>query len=124
MNLLRWGASRDEPSETKVVIIVAHGRSGSTLVQALCNSIQGWRVSGENFSSVLHSARAVASAKYTRERHGGGARGVNHPRFGADCVDVERFREGMRNLIFEAILNQDSINPGSRHRVVGFKEIR
>lgn len=99
--------------------IVTYGRSGSTLLQAILNSIDGYCIRGENNLALLPlfwSSRRLTEAKatYSVDSHRS-----NHPWYGIGDVDPERYT---RRLI-EAF-RDDVLRPPPGCRVVGFKEIR
>lgn len=105
--------------------IVAQGRDGSTLLQALLNSSERCRVHGENILvPALASAVGTFYEKFPnsllRERVGKRARpGKNHPWFGAATVRLNVVSRALRRIIIREVLPR-----GSKFQVVGCKEIR
>lgn len=103
------------------VFVVTYGRSGSTLVQGLLNTLPGVLVRGENGFYVLSLYRAMADATAFRARH------VRHrPRqstsafYGVHEVAPRRFVTASRNLLTQTLLGRvrrDSVD------VLGFKEV-
>ncbi|MFM7273926.1 MAG: hypothetical protein ACKO4A_08725, partial [Gammaproteobacteria bacterium] len=103
------------------VLIVTYGRTGSTLLQGVLNSIDGCLVRGENFQFCrgLHAAHA-ALQRAKREFGGPGDCGdPSRPWFGAAEFDARRFLDDARRLV----INQLCPDPGA-YRCIGFKEIR
>lgn len=99
--------------------IVTYARSGSTLLQAILNSIDGYCVRGENNLALLPlfwSSRRLGDAKVGFSENSDRR---NHPWYGISDVDPGRYT---RRLI-EAF-RDEVLRPPPGCRVVGFKEIR
>ena len=103
----------------RFVFVFTYGRSGSTLLMGLLNSIPGYCIRGENNNAVyclfeMHQriAEARTGSLKNSERHG-------HPWFGLHLIDPEAMRQTQRQMVTEQILK-----PERHHRVTGFKEIR
>jgi len=102
------------------VFIVTYGRSASTLLMGLLNTIPGYNIRGENYNALyaLHQAdeavrRATARfAPYTRLT-------PRHPWYGTPLVNVDGFRQGLVDAFVRNVLR-----PARGDRVIGFKEIR
>jgi sulfotransferase family protein len=105
------------------VFIVTYGRSGSTLLQNLINSIDGYQIRGENNNMLFHMARAWMAVNGSEEMRGmrfsGKTSDQTHPWFGAECVDPDALGAQLANTFTRAILQ-----PAKNTRVSGFKEIR
>lgn len=110
------------------VFVVTYGRSGSTLLQGVLNSIPGYLVRGENRQTMRHlwAFHRTAVQERDRQRTGRERRGLppgGHPPtdayYGIDEFPVRRSLEGIRTLALDTLLRPE---PGTR--VVGFKEIR
>lgn len=102
------------------VFIFTYGRSGSTLLMGLLNSLPHYCIRGENGNllykifqvyETLNSARASPSAKNS-------AKSTN-PWFGLAATNPERFVRRMLDAFVDEVLV-----PGRNHRTIGFKEIR
>lgn len=106
----------------QVVLVIGVGRSGSTLMQRVLNSMPGTNVCGENHNAWLHAARFAAAwlrlrastradyARLERER----------AHFALAWYNVEgapALIEALRQLFY-------ALYQGDRWRRVGFKEIR
>ncbi|MEI2714205.1 MAG: sulfotransferase [Nocardioides sp.] len=102
------------------VFVVTYGRSGSTLVQGLLNSIPGYLVRGENNGALYHLFRyhqtlVDESQRGVPERRRKGT----HPFFGISDFAVEQSVRDCRRLFVDTVLRPDADT-----RVTGFKEIR
>jgi hypothetical protein len=105
------------------VFIVTYGRSGSTLLQGLLNSIPGWLVRGENFNfchGLFHAHEAIENAKRQY-----GAVEASHssafPWFGAGELDPDAFLAAAREIVRTQLLGTGGSDPVT---CIGFKEIR
>lgn len=103
----------------RFVFVFTYGRSGSTLLMGLLNSIPGYCIRGEN-NNAVHSlfgfnsriAEAKRSSLKNSERPG-------HPWFGLNLIDSAELQRAQRDMVVNAV-----IRPEAHHRVAGFKEIR
>lgn len=109
--------------EDGYVFIVTYGRSGSTLLQNVLNSIDGYCIRGENNNSLFHLARAWTAIQDSDPMRGmrrsGAASAQTHPWYGAEMIDPEIYGRSLANVFVREVLN-----PPSDARVAGFKEIR
>lgn len=110
------------------LFVVTYGRSGSTLLQGVLNSIPGYLVRGENRQALRHlwDFHRTATQERQRQRRSQEKRGLepgSHTTadafFGIDDFPVRRSLSGIRRLATETLLR-----PEPDTRVVGFKEIR
>jgi hypothetical protein len=102
------------------ILIVTYGRSGSTLLQGILNSIDGCLIRGENNHFCFHLFKSY-NAIVTAKEHGK----KNSPTdawYGASLLDEKKFIHQTKNLIKELLL-ADKI---SDKNIIcyGFKEIR
>lgn len=105
---------------TGSVFVVTYGRSGSTLLQKLLNSIDGYCIRGENGNAILSLARAWQRIK--NERRLQEARDTTHPGapwYGAELIDQKAYGRALAETFVQQILQ-----PPAGTRVAGFKEIR
>ena len=111
---------RDDADQLAYLFVMTYGRSGSTLVQGLLNSIPGYLIRGENSAAVthLHAFHKVLAEESTRGNLVN-RRKVTHPFFGMPDVPLEASVAGIRRLVLETLLR-----PEPDTRVTGFKEIR
>ena len=116
------------PRDLGYLFVVTYGRSGSTLLQGVLNSIPGYLVRGENRQALRHlwEFHRTAAQERQRQRRSQEKRGLepgSHTAsdafFGIDEFPVRRSLAGIRRLALDTILR-----PGPDTRVTGFKEIR
>ena len=93
--------------------VVTYGRSGSTLLMGLLNSIDGYLIRGENLNCFEHLRRFKEDLRRTRQREGAD---TTFAWFNA--LDEARI---LRSL---AQVQRDVLAVGPDVRVYGFKEIR
>jgi len=107
-------------STPNYVFIVTYGRSGSTLLQSILQSIDGYCIRGEN-NNILFSIYQVAQKLYqtSNKINDGSPADPSHPWYGANNFNPPRFVKKMVALFIEEILQ-----PSDEARTVGFKEIR
>lgn len=109
------------------VFICTYGRSGSTLLQGVLNSIPGYQIRGENRQALWHLyelhqslMRQKRSGKRWLEKNDGAydELPVTHPFYGVDGYPLTAHRS-IRRLALELLLRPDADT-----RVTGYKEIR
>ncbi|MCB8839393.1 sulfotransferase [Aurantimonas sp. VKM B-3413] len=108
----------DKPFE-KFVVIVTYGRSGSTLLQTILQSLPGAFIRGENNNLLYPLFRAWKRAYGTRYNQGPEAIPAHGPWYGADEIVPRRFGEKLAAAFIDDILT-----PPPGVRILGFKEIR
>ncbi len=102
------------------MFVVTYGRSGSTLLTGILNSIPGFLLRGENRDAVhhlflFHRTLATEKARVPRDK----VRQPTHPFFGIGDVPLDRSIRQCRRLVLSTVLR-----PQDDTRVTGFKEIR
>jgi hypothetical protein len=105
----------------RYVFIVTYGRSGSTLLMSILNTIPGYRVNGENYAALYRLYQASAAIT---EAHRMCANKPRHtvptsPWYGIVRARPQHFR---RELVTSFVTHVLRPVPGDR--VLGFKEIR
>lgn len=102
------------------LLIVTYGRTGSTLLQGLLNSIHGVVIRGENFNFCIGLYRSYLSLKKVIEEQGRAGKEPAQPFFGSHLFDEGRFFIDSRTLL------QNQLFPYMEETVQcwGFKEIR
>jgi hypothetical protein len=110
----------EERADLRFVFVVTYGRSGSTLLMGLLNSIPGYLLRGENWDALhhlfeFHRTLTQGSTRWDPAR----LRRPTHPFFGAADFPPERSLARLRDLVVETVLR-----PAPDTRVTGFKEIR
>lgn len=103
------------------VLIVTYGRTGSTLLQGVLNSIDGCLVRGENFQFCRGLFLAWDALQRAKKEYGSpeDSGDPSRPWFGAAEFDAGRFFDDARRLV----MNQLAPLPNA-YRCIGFKEIR
>lgn len=101
------------------LLIVTYGRSGSTLLQTVLQSIDGYCIRGENKHILRSLFEAYDRAKFARKKFGGGKKAEHRPWFGADKIRPEMLGKRLVNTFIDEVLR-----PDKDARAVGFKEIR
>lgn len=113
----------EKPPITGTVIILTYGRSGSTLIQHLLNTIPGYSIRGENDGVIASLAEAWATlvnSKNIKPRiRNQIVTTSDHPWFGAERIDPEAYGRGLAHSFIDAVLQ-----PPAGTTVTGFKEIR
>lgn len=108
------------PTRLGYLFIVTYGRSGSTLLQGILNSIPGYLIRGENRAVVyrlyeFHSTLLSASGEFARPAD----LTSRDSWFGVDEYAASLAVSRMRALVLDTVLR-----PQPDTRVTGFKEIR
>lgn len=105
------------------VFIVTYGRSGSTLLQRLVNTLPGYQIRGENNNALVplfDSWRAIVkSPNIFGMRAQGAPSSSSHPWFGAERIDPDRYSAALVESFVRTVLQ-----PAPGVQVSGFKEIR
>ncbi len=101
------------------LFIVTYGRSGSTLLQGILNSFDGYQINGENNFALIHLFRTVMAIKHAHLQHGKQKTQLTSPWYGIDNVDINKFQKELINSFIDNILNRNKDT-----RTCGFKEIR
>lgn len=119
---LREGlAVRRARDRHRYVFVVTYGRSGSTLVQGLLNTLPRTLVRGENDLYLLDLYRALARLRAFRELHGEhGSRNVVSAFYGLKAIRRSAFVQAMHDVVTTGVIgNLD----GADFDVLGFKEV-
>lgn len=101
------------------VFICTYGRSGSTLLMGLLNSIPHYMIRGENNGTLYRLFEAWKALRHARDTGIRNSERPTHPWYGLHQTDLEAFGTGLRDLFVDTVLK-----PSRHHRVTGFKEIR
>ena len=115
------------PQQLDYLFVMTYGRSGSTLLQGVLNSIPGYLIRGENRQVLRHlhlfHDEAMRERRLQRRRNRRHDRSegttATHPFFGIDGYPPRRSLARTRRLALDTLLR-----PEADTRVVGFKEIR
>ncbi|PSL17609.1 sulfotransferase [Shimia abyssi] len=105
------------------VFLITYGRSGSTLVQKILNTIPGYCIRGENNNLLYHLFRSWAALSNCEpvqsHRRIGRSLTSEHPWFGSEQVDPDTLG---RNLV--SFFEREVLQPPPGTKASGFKEIR
>lgn len=101
------------------VIVVTYGRTGSTLLQGLLNTINGVAVLGENDNAFYHLYMYQKTIKEASLRHNGEA--PNGPFYGCSMPRHELTAEAIRNVINAYFYSAKTITGA---HCIGFKEVK
>jgi hypothetical protein len=101
------------------VFVFTYGRSGSTLLMGLLNSIPGYCIRGENNNAVYALYESNRRIEEARSQSLKNSERPGHPWFGLNLVSPEQLRNETRDLVTKVLLH-----PEPQHQVTGFKEIR
>jgi len=101
------------------ILIISYGRSGSTLLQGVLNSIDGVVIRGENMNMCFHLFETYQALLKSKTHNGNS---IQSPFYGSESLDekyfLNRTKETVRNLLLA--------NPKKESTTTcyGFKEIR
>ncbi len=120
LDRLKGAVGTDPERDLGYVFVVTYGRSGSTLIAGILNTLPGYLIRGENRDAVgfLYDFHRVCTAERERVPPGKSIQRT-HPFFGISHFPDARSIAGIRRLVVETLLRPD---PDTR--VTGFKEIR
>lgn len=109
-----------DTGDLRYLLIVAYGRSGSTLLQGLLNSIPGYLVRGENRQAVhrlfeFHQILVTEKGIHADDE----VLGPQHAWYGIDEFPEPLSISSLRHVVLGTVLRPDGDT-----RVLGFKEIR
>lgn len=111
-----------EPGRYGYLFMVTYGRSGSTLLQGVLNSIDGYTIRGEN-GGALYQLFRYHQALEAKSGELASAPSVpdspTHPWFGLHRYPVPLALDRQRALVVDTVLR-----PEAGSRVLGFKEVR
>lgn len=101
------------------VFIVTYGRTGSTLLQKLLNTIPGVYIAGENHDVVGGLFEAWRNASTLKHIFGWGHQAADNPWHGAMMADPDAFGQELAKAFVKHVLK-----PPRGTRIIGFKEVR
>ena len=115
----RLESGQRENGDYDYVFVMAYGRSGSTLLQAILNSTPGVLMRGENRGLAYYLHQFHKSAVKDAAWAGDVARRKVNPFFGIRDYPADLAITRIRELLLDTVLRPE---PGTK--VLGFKEIR
>lgn len=101
------------------IFILTYGRSGSTLLQGILNSIPGVLIRGENNATLRPLTRAWNSLSISNDGFAGDMASPKHAWFGMDEWSMDDYGRDLAKAFVRNVLC-----PKPDTRVIGFKEIR
>lgn len=106
-------------TDLQYLFVVTYGRSGSTLLQGVLNSIPGYLIRGENQGTLQALAAKYAELNERSKEFGPKAGDPTSPWFGMDGYSRTSAAALLRQFVVSGLLR-----PEPDTRVTGFKEIR
>ena len=104
----------------KFILICATGRSGSTTLQRIINTIEESNINGENWGAINQLLECYMNIKRTNKylisSYVEGKTKIKPSWY--NCYDFENVKNNIKNTILSIITNDNS------KKVIGFKEIR
>ena len=111
--------SKQLPQLKGTIFVVTYGRSGSTALQGILQTIPGAHITGENYMALEGLFIAAKRLRRADRTWGKKPRPKAHPWYGADLFKPKRFETRLADVFIEEV-----IQPPSDARWIGFKEIR
>jgi len=99
------------------LFVITHGRSGSTLLQGVLNSIPGYSICGENMDACQHLYSFYKSWKNSIDSFHNNSMPVDGRNSWYQVADFNLLKLSCRNLVWNLCACHDTM-------VTGFKEIR
>ena len=105
------------------ILIITHGRTGSTLLQGILNSVEGCHIKGENFNFIYDLFQSHQSlSKALAFKNQGDTLSSAHPWFGVADYNMENYRQQIASVIKNTLMPSKQSNKNIKY--LGFKEIR
>jgi hypothetical protein len=101
------------------ILVVTYGRSGSTLLQGILNSIDGCIIRGENYNFCYYLYKSWEALKKAKQIYSPTAQS---PWFGSHLLNEQVFISNCKNLLYTFLVSNESTY--STINCYGFKEIR
>ena len=114
----------------KFIIICATGRSGSTTLQRLINTIDKCNITGEKFGAIENLLECYSNIKKTNKdiprdkNHKFTIKELEEKKIKPcwyNCYNFYEVRKNIKKTILSILVNKDSITD---YKILGFKEIR
>lgn len=101
------------------LFVVTYGRSGSTLLQGVLNSIPQYAINGENYNTLYFIYKAYSELRKGKKRWGKQPTDPSYSWYGIDGVRPKEFGRRCADVFLDTCLR-----PPGGTRCTGFKEIR
>ena len=112
-------SSSAHKKDRRFVFIVTYGRSGSTVLMRLLNSLDGYHIKGENWNTLFPLYRSFQLISHAHLHKGTDGPSSDNPWYGADQLDPNRYAQRLADVFVDEV-----IQPPADAQVIGFKEIR
>ena len=103
----------------KYIFIITYGRSGSTILMKVLNSIKDSDIKGENCNSLFPLFQSYRYIQQSKQYSSKKSNSVDHPWYGVNDIKPYIY---MRELA--KVFTNNILNPKHGTKVTGFKEIR
>ncbi|MDG1529711.1 MAG: sulfotransferase [Paracoccaceae bacterium] len=104
------------------VFVITYGRSGSTLMQGILNSIDGFHIKGENNGFVFKLFESYQLLADAKKEHGSTNRPPTKPWYGLQTIDLDLIVDDLRKTVAHMLISKTVHNADTA--CIGFKEIR
>lgn len=101
------------------LLILTYGRSGSTLLQGILNSVEGVCIRGENDLALLGLHRSYQAIVASKDRFSANSESPTHPWYGAHLLQPQTYARALGETFLQHVLR-----PPPETAMAGFKEIR
>jgi len=108
MKILDSMFKKKQPLNFESLLIITYGRSGSTLLMGVLNSIEGVVVRGENYDFCFYLYRAYKSLLNSKNQSGTKSQ---HPFFGSSAMDEQQLLIDYSQLVKNLLLSEHLKNP-------------
>lgn len=103
----------------RYLFLLTYGRTGSTVLNRVLNSIPGYLIRGENQNALFQLFRYLRAVRAARFDYVRAEVGPEHPWYGASGIRHRRIEtETLKGFV------RNVLRPQADSRVIGFKEIR
>jgi Sulfotransferase family len=106
-------------TKPKFVMVVTYGRSGSTLLMAMLNTVRGARVTGENFGALYFIYKAIEAVRQSKVQFGKAEMATDYAWYGAHDINPAAFSDDLMASFRKNVLGTTGFET-----LIGFKEIR
>ena len=98
------------------LFIITYGRSGSTLLMGILNSMKGVHIYGENYNTLFYLYQAIVSLEDTNDHY---STTMTDPFYRNERLKVDLIKKGLLSIAHQNLFPTDK-----NLKWVGFKEVR
>jgi len=109
----------DQRARFPYLFIITYGRSGSTLLQGILNSIPGYCIRGENQGALNLLWTVYRNARTSKKRFVGISKSPSDAWYGISDLNLDILVQHIRNIMLDVYMR-----PDENTACIGFKEIR